>query len=68
MTSTVRSSALPLVKTSAATPSSSILPTDSVVFTYHGFGFECDIELPATPENLAKGADLWQGSVWRRTK
>ena len=52
---------------SAAIPSSSISPTADIVLTYRGFGFECDIAIPATEANLAKGADLWAGSVWRRT-
>ena len=35
---------------------------------YIGFVFECDIAIPATPENLAKGADLLAGATWRRVK
>ena len=41
---------------------------DSIVLHYVGHGFECDIAIPAIAKNLAKGADIWQGSVWRRVK
>jgi len=38
------------------------------VLTYHGLGFSCQIEIPATEANKAKGVEVFDGSVWRRTK
>ena len=41
---------------------------DSYVLHYIGHGFECDIAIPTTPANVARGCEVWSGSVWRRGK
>ena len=62
-----RIAAKPITETATEKPAVEVTgPGEDWQLHYVGQGFECDIAIPATPENIARGCEIYAGSTWRR--